>query len=70
MIKKVTFPNDHSNEHLAGRSFMLFSISWDDNEIENFLKNGSSWKKDPKGKYYGFVNPVTKAIERVYIVAM
>ena len=70
MVKEITFPDDHPAEHLAGQSFELFEISWDDEEIDNFRKNGSCWRKDPKGKFYGFVNPLTGAVERVHTVEM
>ena len=43
-----------------------FRISWDDREVDNLRKNGSCWKADSKGKFWGFINPVTKAVERDY----
>ena len=70
MPKQIIFPDDHPDEHLAGKTFDLFPITWDDGETENFRRNGSAWREDPKGKFYGFINPLTGAVERVHTVQM
>ena len=65
MPKQITFSNTHPYEHLAGKTFEFFRISWDDDESDNFRKNGASWVSDPQGPFWGYIHPLTKGITRI-----
>ena len=63
---EITFHNKHPIPHLVGKTLELFPISWDDANKENFTRNGSCWERDPKGKFFGYVDPLTKGVTRQY----